>query len=341
VRGRRFRFRFAVLAALTFAALAPGVANAATDLGPIGFGTVVVDDARAHVYVSGPTTNVVDVLDFSGNLVASIPNIPGAWGMVVSGRYLYVAEGDAGAIGRIDLNSPTFATTQIATGLPYARRLVMVDGILWTAVSPLPPTGWETLASIDPRSGRVRRFTQEYYSPDLATSPGAPGTLFLAYDAQSPGQLLRIDVSKSKLKVLASTFTNQENIQDLAVSPDGTRVIPASGWPYAFEELNASTLQPDGVVYPGNPYPSAVSVTPGRGGLLATGLNNGYSLPDIAVYPLGSTSPIFTASTFTPNGTANVLPHGLALSLDGSMLFAATASDVYATDTIFNAFQLP
>ena len=261
--------------------------------------------------------------------------------MVVSGRYLYVAEGDAGAIGRIDLNSPTFAATQIATGLPYTRRLVMVDGILWTAVSPLPPTGWETLASIDPRSGRVRRFTQEYYSPDLATSPGAPGTLFLAYDAQSPGQLLRIDVSKSKLKVLASTFTDQENIQDLVVSPDGTRVIPASGWPYAFEELNATTLQPDGVVYPGNPYPSAVAVTPGRGGLLATGLNNGYSLPDIAVYPLGSTSPIFTASTFTPNGTANVLPHGLALSLDGSMLFAATANDVYATDTILNAFQLP
>jgi hypothetical protein len=341
VRGRRFRIRLAVLAALTFAVLVPGVANAATDLGPIGFGTVVVDDARAHVYVSGPTANVVDVLDFSGNLVASIPNIPGAWGMVLGGRYLYVAEGDAGAIGRIDLNSPTFATTQIATGLPYARRLVMVDGILWTAVSPLPPTGWETLASIDPRSGHIRRFTQEYYSPDLATSLGAPGTLFLAYDAQSPGQLLRIDVSKSKLKVLASTFTNQENIQDLVVSPDGTRVIPASGWPYAFEELNATTLQPDGVVYPGNPYPSAVAVTPGRGGLLATGLNNGYSLPDIAVYPLGSTSPIFTASTFTPNGTANVLPHGLALSLDGSMLFAATASDVYATDTIFNTFQLP
>ena len=43
------------------------------------------------------------------SLVASIPNIPGAWGMVLSGRYLYVAEGSAGAIGRIDLNSPTFA----------------------------------------------------------------------------------------------------------------------------------------------------------------------------------------------------------------------------------------
>ena len=118
-------------------------------------------------------------------------------------------------------------------------------------------------------------------------------------------------------------------------------MIPASGWPYAFEELSASTLQPDGIVYPDNPYPSAVAVTPGRGGLLATGLDNGYSLPDIAVYPLGTTSPIFTATTFTPNGTANVLPHGLALSLDGSMLFAATGSDPVATNTIFNAFPLP
>ena len=328
--------------ACTAALSAATMSRAATnDLGPIGFGTVAVDDARAHVYVSGPTAGVVDVLDYAGNLVATIPNLPGAWGMVVSGRYLYVAEGDAGAIAKVDLNSATFTATQIATGLPYARRLAMVDGTLWTAVSPVPPTGWETLASIDPRSGRVRTFAQEYYSPDLAASPGAPGTLFLAYDAQSPGQLLRIDVSKPKLRVLANQFTDGSNIQDLAVSPDGTRLIPASGYPYAFEEFSAATLQSDGLVYPGQPYPSAVATSPGRGGLLATGLDNGYSSPDIAVYPLGNTTPVFTATTMTPNGTANVLPHGLALTQDGNMLFAVTGSDPVATDTVFNTFALP
>src|SRR5512133_1220152 len=72
--------------ALVLAAVAPAFARASTDLGPIGFGTMVVDDARGHVLVSGPTGNVVEILDFSGNVVGTIPNIYGAHGMVVSGR---------------------------------------------------------------------------------------------------------------------------------------------------------------------------------------------------------------------------------------------------------------
>jgi hypothetical protein len=139
----------------------------------------------------------------------------------------------------------------------------------------------------------------------------------------------------------SNTFTDQQNIEDLAVSPDGQRVIPASGYPYFFEELSASSLQPDGITYPGAPYPSAVAVSPGRSGLLATGLDNGYSSPDIAVYPLGAPSPIFTATTLNSSGTANVRPHGLALSSDGSTLFVVSANDVYGTDTVLDAFAIP
>jgi hypothetical protein len=41
---------------------------------------------------------------------------------------------------------------------------------------------------------------------------------------------------------------------------------------------------------------------------------------------------IFTATTTNSSGTANVVPHGLALSADGSRLFAVTADDVYASE---------
>ena len=341
-RHRSALFGLVIVAAAVFAAVSPGVASASTDLGPIGFGTVAVDDAHAQVLVSGPSANVVDVLDFAGNVVRTIPNMYGAWGMVVSGRYLYVAESTAGAIVRVDLAAPASAPTTLAKGLFQPRWLVMTGGKLWTTVASPSMSGWGSIASVDLKSGKSTTFSQTYYSPDLAVSPALASTLFLAEDGLSPGAVFRIDVSSAKPKVKASnTFTDQQNIEDLAVSPDGTRVIPASGYPYFFEELGASTLQPDGLVYPGNPYPSAVAVSPGRSGLLATGLDNGYSSPDIAVYPLGSPSPIFTATTMNSSGTANIRPHGLALSLDGSTLFAVSANDVYGTDTVVDAFALP
>jgi hypothetical protein len=332
----------AVAGAALLSALLPAAAAAATnDLGPIGFGTVVVDDARSQVLVSGPTANVVEVLDYSGNLVTTIPNVYGAWGMVVSGRYLYVAESTGGAIVRIDLTMPGLGATPIATGLFQPRWLALAGGKLWTTVTASGFNGYGQLTSVDLKTGMVRAFSQMYYSPDITASPGAPNTVFLAEDAQSPGAVYRIDVTTPKPRVRVSVRTDGSNIEDMAVSPDGTRVIPASGAPYYFEELSASTLQPDGINYPGQPYPAAVAVSPGRGGLLATGLTGGYSSPDIAVDPLGTPAPIFTASTYNSSGTANVRPHGLALTADGSMLFAVTSNDVYDTNTVFNTFALP
>ena len=336
------RRSLALVCASLAALVAPGVAAASNDLGPIGFGTVVVDDARGHVLVSGPSANVVDVLDFAGNLVQTIPNVYGAWGMVVSGRYLYVAENTAGAVVRVDLTGATPTATTLAKGLNQPEWLVLTGGKLWTTVAAPGMSGWGSIVSIDPKSGKVTTFGQTFYSPDLAASPGLPSTLFVSEDGLSPGAVYRIDVSSPKPKVrAANTFTDQQNIEDLAVSPDGQRVIPASGYPYLFEELSAATLQPDGVTYPGNPYPSAVAVSPGRSGLLATGLDNGYSSPDIAVFPLGTPAAVFTTTTMNTSGTANVRPHGLALSADGSTLFAVSANDVYGTNTVFDAFVLP
>ena len=344
---RRHRNRTALAAviaglALLSVVLPAAAAASSNDLGPIGFGNVVVDDARGHVLVSGPTANVVEILDYSGNVVGTIPNIYGAYGMVVDGRYLYVAESTAGAIVRIDLTMPGLGATTLASGLFRPLWLVMTGGKLWTTVSVPSFDPWRSLTSIDPKSGMVKAYSQlQYYAADIAASPGAPGILFVAEDGLSPGSVYRIDVSPKPRVRASNPRTDQSNIEGLAVSPDGTRVIPAAGAPYYFEELDAATLQPDGILYPGNPYPSAVAVSPGRGGLLATGLANGYSSPDIAVDPLGVPSPIFTATTTNSSGTANVRGHGLAMTSDGSMLFVVTANDVYGTNTVFNTFAIP
>jgi hypothetical protein len=306
-------------------ALAGGTSVA---LGTLGFSSVAVDDANGHVFVSGKSANEVLVFDFAGNLVTTIPNVYGAGAMVVHGPTLYVIEQNAGAIEAIDLATLT-DRGPIATGLSLPSQLAFAGGKLWTGVN--GQYGWAQLASVD-LNGTVTVFPGgNYYDPDFGTSPSDPNTLYVANDAQSPGWIFRLDVTSGSPVVQASnTMMDQENVEQVAVSPDGTRVIPAAGWPYSFEELNSSTLQADGIVYPAQTYPSAVAVSAGAGGLVATGLNHGYSTPDISVFRLGVPQPVFTASTVTPSGIANVASHGLALSADGSRLFAVTADDGFS-----------
>jgi hypothetical protein len=303
-------------------------------LGAIGFGSIAVDDAHGHVFVSGAAANEVLVFDLSGTLVKTIPNVYGAGAMVVHGATLYVVERNVGGIEAIDLATLT-DTGAVATGLAQPGWLAFAGGKLWTSVG----SQWAQLASVG-LDGTVTVFpSPTYYDPDFATTPADPNALFVAEDGLSPGSVYRLDVSNgSPTAVSANTFTHQSNIEQLAVSPDGTRVIPAAGAPYNFEELSGSTLQPDGIVYPAQPYPSAVAVA---GGLVATGLDNGYSSPDISVFKLGIPQATFTASTNNANGTANVVPHGLALTTDGSQLFAVTADDVYSTEFHLWIFGLP
>jgi hypothetical protein len=321
-RRRILAAKFAASALAAGAVPATASADTATDLGNVGFGTIAVSNELQRVFVSAPLANKVDEFDFKGQLIGSIPNIYGAWGMAISSGYLYVTETTTGELVRLKLGASSPTPEQVASGLNHPQWLVMTGGRLWTTED---PTGqWGSVMSVDPSSGATAALPGSYYQPDLAVSPGDPNTLFVAEDGLSPGAIFRFDVSTSPAtKVASNTFTDQSNIENVAVSSDGKRVIPASGAPYLFEELDAYTLQPDGLRYPGNPYPSAVAVS--SSGLLATGLNNGYSNPDITTYALGKPAATFTASTNNPDGTANVLPHGLALSKNGDSLFAITA----------------
>ena len=322
------------LAALALAApwgarAASAVTAGSVELGAVGFGSIVVDDARQHVLVSAPAANEVLVFDESGSLLATIPDEPGARGMVIDGSTLYVAQSTAGAIDQINLDTLTDAGA-LVTGLVDPVWLAVAGGRLWTAVG--GTNAWDELASIT-LTGTTTVFpTPTYYSADVTSSPGDPNGLYVAEDGLSPGAIYRLNVASGvPVALVKNTATDQGNIEQLAVSPDGTRVLPASGYPYELEELSPATLTADGVVYPGQPYPSAVAVSAGDGGLVALGLDNGYSSPDISLFPLGQTAPILTATTTNSSGTANVVPHGLALDAAGTVLFAVTADDVYAS----------
>src|SRR5262249_5943245 len=159
-----------------------------------------VDDAHGHVFVSGPKENEVLVFDLASNLVQTIPNVYGAGAMVVQGSTLYVVEGTAGAIEKIDLATLT-DTGPLATGLSLPHWLACAGGKLWTGVN--GQYGWAQLASI----GLDRTVTvfagTNYYAPDFATTASDPNLLYVAQDGTSPGAVYRLDVSSGAPVVAA------------------------------------------------------------------------------------------------------------------------------------------
>jgi hypothetical protein len=316
----------AVIAGFAVGAVAaPAVASASPiDLGAVNFATVAIDANHQHVLVSTPSGNQVDVLSYSGALVQRITGISGAYGMWVGDRYAFVAASTTGAIMRIDLSNLSAAPVVFAKGLADPRWLVVSGGRMWVAQQhPYDDQG--SLAAINNTTGAVTQYpTPTYYYPDLATSPGAPNSLFLEEDGITPAPFYRLSVAGgAPAQVAANTQTPLDGASDFAVSPDGTGVVSNGGEPggrYNFYELNASTLQPDGFDYPGQTYPSAISFSSSAGGRVATGLAGFYSTPDVVVYRIGSTTPIFTATTTDPSGYHDVDSHGLALSPDGHTL---------------------
>jgi hypothetical protein len=287
----------------------PAPTPVSVPLGNMSFSDMAVDDAREHIYLSSPAAHKVVVYRFDGALVGEIPNIQGAAGMTIVGSTLYVVS--VGAIKRINLVSRADEGT-VATGLGAADRLAYAGGKLWIGVG---SGGWTTLTSVA-LDGTVTPSTVTLYSPDFTTSPAQPGTLYAAERGLSPASVQRINVAGATPVSVSQILIESANVRDVVVSPDATRIIPAAGAPYEFRELVASTLQPSGVVYPGEPYPNSVAVSPGRGGLLATGLFIG--TPGVKVHKMGNPVPIFTTSP------GDAIPDGLGLSEDGSKLFTVT-----------------
>ena len=81
---------------------------------PGTIGSMVVDAATSHVFVSLTDTSKVAVLDFTGRLVKVIGGEPGASGLALVGSDLYVVDSTSGAID--DINTGTLTSTRTLAG---------------------------------------------------------------------------------------------------------------------------------------------------------------------------------------------------------------------------------
>lgn len=309
--------------------------------------SVVVDAVNQHVFVSIPTAGVVDVLDYSGNLVKTITGLavsPSAYAHedeLASGPgEVYVADTNSGVIDEI--NPTTLAIDrQIATGLVTPYALVSAGAYLWTTTgAQWPPP---SLVRVDPANGTTVTYSGLLEGAGLVADGSLPDTLFSYDPGFSPVTVNRIDVSSTP-EVTASQDQYSpaiSNVNDVAVSPDGSYLVPAGGSPYQFDEISSSTLANRNIDYPASPYPTAVAMTPQNGGLFAGGINGIYS-SDLDLYPLNDQSDLLFSYQFpSGNGSTNdeVVPGGLAFSPDGTRLFVVTA-DGSGSGSTFHVFTI-
>lgn len=179
----------------------------------------------------------------------------------------------------------------------------------------------------------------EWYSaPGLAADPSGTGELIASDESGTPTQVASFDVAGNTVTVRAPQqrlAAGTDNSGDpvncawagpgrVAVVPGGSQVIIGCGSPYAHFGYSTADLSLLGR-YGTTDYSNATAIATGTG-QLALGAGDTYA-PDIYVYdPTGST--LLNAYDFGESSTDSVtlVPGGLALSPDGSTLYALTTS---------------
>jgi DNA-binding beta-propeller fold protein YncE len=316
---------------LAVAALVAPAAAAASASSPAttplsGFSDIVADTVHGRVFVSGGSANDLVVTDTGGQLIATLPDLPGAAGLALSpdSSTLYVALSDGDAVEQID--TATLAETRIDTGDDSCpQHLAITAGMLWYGYGCGSNDG--DLGAIDLDTGQVYpALASDSYAGDaplLASEPvNLPGTLFLGTPGQSPAQLYLYDVTGGSDPSATMRVQREpgDNLRDITVSPDGSEVITAAGSPYIQRVFDTADLSPE-APYRTGAYPLAVAVRPD--GMVAAGIDGDYT-PDIYIFSSGERAR-YTTYDFGLSGSNKLQPEGLAFGI--VKLFAVTADE--------------
>jgi hypothetical protein len=304
------------------AALVGAPASANTTLNLTGFNHMLV--GAGHVFITGASSDSsIAVLNTDGTLDKTISGESGAGGMVVSGSTLYVARCDgSNEIDEISTDSLT-KLGSFTAHVGGTCDLAMAGGRLWYSDS--TDHQWGDLESVSLDSSHTEIDSGlSYYQAIFATTPVDPNWLVVGEAGLSPTTIDVEDVTDpTNLSQLADVSDpgGASNLSDMAITPDGSTLLTASGSPYETESFSLPTLSAS-TVYATDPYPNSVAVSP-SGDELAAG-STAYYDKDVFLFHTGNTTAAktwdFNSTTVTP------YPRGLAFSEDGRVLYAVTKS---------------
>ena len=330
----------ALAVALTFGsvALTTGVAGTAMaddqrDLGIVSFGDIVVDGVHQRVFVSDPASDRIVVTDYKGNFVREVSGLNGVKGLELSADSgtLYAAVpdgvGDTGdAIFAIDTATAT-ETARYATGDVGPRSVALAGGKLWFGYGSAANGGTGNIGSVDLADPEHKVTLDGDVAEPWATAPvldAAPGssTLVAGVPGAPTTDLGVYDVSSGTATATARTTVAGGGLRDLAVTPDGGRVVVAAQNPYNHVVYKTSDLTAAGTYANSQGNANAVAVAPD--GSVAAGNDTTYG-QGLNVYKPGGTVSVRDYNLTRTNGTGRLADVGLAWAPDRSRLFAITA----------------
>ncbi|MFF1699600.1 WD40 repeat domain-containing protein [Streptomyces sp. NPDC058257] len=314
-------------AALVATASGQAVADSSKLLNVKSSGDVLVDGEHQRVYVSDPKGGKIVVTDYAGTVKATLDGLPDVEGLVLSpdSGQVYAAVAGLNRIVSVETSSYTQSASYALDGAEKPRTLALASGKLWFGYGPdaeggigsLDFSGDEPVVALGQDGGA--RF---YAAPELGSDPDS-GILVAGEKVTSDDTLTVYDVSGPKPEVKVSKSVEGGFFDDIAVSPDGTQIVTASGAPYYHPVYSTKDLSPLGR-YDSGTYGAAVDIAPD--GTVAAGTFSWYG-PDVHIYRQGKWSKVREyefPNTGGGSGGDTLAEGSLAWAPDGSRLFAVS-----------------
>jgi hypothetical protein len=339
------RFKRALAVAMASALTAAGgVASVALSAGPAAaagittsvalpfssYTQMLVDPVHHHLFLTAGTgSSSIWVTDYSGQMVGTIDNEPGASGLALSsdGSTVYAALTTGDAISAISTSTlaetARYATTSTSTGTGTGTDPTYVaytSGKIWFSYG--APGSQGAIGSIDPSTSPAT-ITLGAVNDPLADWDGAPeleaspaGDLVAGQPATTPLELASYDVSTGTAAVLTPErfMGNYSVLGSMQITPDGNDVVVATGGgtlDLPVFQISDLSLVSD---YPAGNDAGAVAIA--ADGTVAASS--------------GAVAPNYQVSLFAPGGSTPLATYSFGSQPAIDLAFSGDASELFA-----------
>ncbi|OON63699.1 hypothetical protein B0920_10205 [Massilia sp. KIM] len=290
---------------------------------------VIADPLRPYVYAHAGESTIDVYHVYTGRKLGAL-SAPGAafrtMAVAPDGGRLYAHDNNAGVVQVFDLATfakvdswPAYKDNNIdepARDMIVARPdgvqvLMIGGGGAWVAATGKRLDSGYIDASLSATAdGRM------LYTQNTGFSPSTVEAYRMAFRDVGDGVL---SLSKQPYDIFSPNVRSRSNGQDIAITPDGSRLYIANGSPYRCGMLDTVTLEDSGSLAGGSAYPNNIKVA--SDGRVVCGISGVYEPEDVWVHrPDGSIQASFKLASYA----RNILTAQMVVSGDGMMLIAIT-----------------
>jgi hypothetical protein len=165
-------------------------------------------------------------------------------------------------------------------------------------------------------------------------SAAANGLVVAGDTGYSPVTTYVIDVSGATPTIVSKRENTGDNLQDYAVSPDGTQVVESTGYPYEHHTYRLPDLS-DATVYPSGAYPADAAWSADSSTVAVARSSTGSNEADVLFYAKGSTTPAYAVDF---RSSDELWKGTLVLNSTGTRAWAVTYDDVYQNVQLLHSF---